>query len=754
MLESRVGRIASITILVVGLAECATAAPIEPLDVELSVQGAPVEAEGCTGGDWSLSWSGQVPGESGPVDDYLISYSSFDTTHKEDRQGPPVSLTITPVTCKDDQGNVVVSASIAGGDRLVRGVVALKNDPAAKAPFFVLEVSDAGTCSLNFGSMRQEITEYLVALRSTDFMALSPALRVHRTDLREGFEKHFKLSGQITPLSPFCMGHQIVRGELTLRYKRRDEVPQLSLAGCANLATGGATTIQASTSPTGGDLTFESAPADFLSIQPKMNAAHITGANPGRGQLNASYTYKGKTAAAHLPASTVELVSINDGQPSAPMGLYGIDAKLSSKVYSIPFQTQPADAGDLLIFVAQNDSIVSVNTNRNSIAIQPVREGRTIISAKTLCGEPVGPPIEIEIRTCDEEVQADLKRRQEIAMHREREIAKRITTLTADSEFQRAGTEVAEHTANMAVKTAEVIAATLTGGQAAAVRNGTATAVSLRNIEMAQNVWDTSNVIKDANAGNINSSLLGAAVVTAGKWTLSSLKGLIEAGLAAQDLGQDLGTLIGFTEQLEQLTAQHDEARREVHEITRRLHICEKLPPPPPLPPKKDEPRPPPTQETQEPPPVDIPVEDLPTEPPQQEPEQPPQPPPGPPDPPRAPGSAGLCVRPVEEPLGSDDLRDVLTSVNQFKTASQRAREAFEAFRTSLQPVQQSLALDQNAQITAVKSMAGPFDAMVEQLFSVADVARAQEKRFELCTEKLPTQLEKIEATLPIATRQ
>jgi hypothetical protein len=43
---------------------------------------------------------------------------------------------------------------------------------------------------------------------------------------------------------------------------------------------------------------------------------------------------------------------------------------------------------------------------------------------------------------------------------------------------------------------------------------------------------------------------------------------------------------------------------------------------------------------------------------------------------------------------------------------------------------------------------------MVEQLFSMADVARAQEKRFELCTEKLPAQLERIEATLPIATAQ
>ncbi len=747
MFGLRAVRIASMAIVAVGFAECALAAP-EPLDVEITVQGAPVEAEGCTGGDWSLSWRGRVPGEGGPLDDLLISYSSFDTTHQRDRQGPPVSLTINPVTCKDDRGNVVVSASVTGGDRLVRGVVALKNDPAARAPFFNFDVNDAGTCHLNFaGGMRQEFTEYLISLRSPDLMGLSPALSIDRTDLREGFEKQFQLSGQLLPLSPFCMGHKIVRGNLTLRYKRQDDQPTLTLAGCANLSKGGATTIQAKASPAGGTLTFESDPAGMLGIQSHASAARLTGTNPGRGQLEASYTYNGKTATANLTASTVELVSVNGGQPIRPLGLYGVDAKVSSKVYTIPIETQPADAGDLLIFVAENDAIVSVNTNRNSISIQPVREGRTLIRAKTLCGEPIGEPIEIEIRPCDEEVQEDLKRRQEIAIRREREIVKRITTLTADSEFQRAGSQVAEHTANMAVKTIEVIAATLTGSQAAAVRNGTATGLSLRNIEMAQNVWDTSNVIKDANAGNINSSLAGAAVVAAGKWTIASLKSFIEAGLAAQDLGQDLGTLVGFTEQLEQLTAQHDEARREVHEITRRLHICEKLPPPPPLPPKKDKPRAP---EAEEPPPGDIPVEELPSEEPEEQaPEQPPEPPPGPEDPARTPGGAALCVRPVDEPLESNDLREVLESANEFKTASQRAREAFEAFTASLESAQRSLALDPNAQIDALKNLESPFDRMVEQLFSMADTARAYEKRFALCTEALPEQMEKLERTLP-----
>jgi hypothetical protein len=739
-------RIASLAMLSVGLAEVAHAA-VEPIEVDIRVQGAPVEGAGCTGGDWSLTWRGLVAGEGGPVDDLLISYSSFDTTHEKDWQGPPVSLTVKPVTCKDPEGKVVVSASMGGGERLVRGVIALKNDPATNAPFFNLDINDAGTCRIKFaGGMQQDLTEYPLGLRTTEMLGLSPTLSVDRTELREGFEKRFQLSGQILPLSPFCMGHKIARGELTLRYKRRDEKPQLLLAGCANLSKGGATTIQAKATPPGGELKFESDPAAMLGIQPQASAARITGANPGRGKLKGSYTYKGRTATADLVASTVELISVNGGQPIKPLGLHGFDAKLNSKVYTFPIEAQPANAGELLIFSAENDTIVSVNTSRNSLAIQPVREGRTIVRAKTLCGEPIGEPFEIEIRTCDEEVHAELKRRQEAALRRQREIAKRIGSLTGDDEFQRAGTEIAEHTGNMAVKTIEVIAATLTGAQTTAVRNGTAARETLQNVEFAINVWDMHNVIKDANSGNINSAAAGAVTLAAQKWVLSSLKSFIEAGLAAQDLGQDLGTLVGFTEQLELLSSQHDDAIRDVLEITRRLNICEKLPPPPPLPPKNDKPKPR-TPEREEP--ADIPVEDLPAEQPQQSPEQPQDPPPPTEDPPRKPGSAALCVHPTEEPLDSNDLREVRAAANQFKTVSQRARETFEAFSASLQSVQRSLAQDRNAQLDAIKNLAGPFDRMLEQMGTMGDAARTLEKRFELCTETLPTQLQKLQATLP-----
>lgn len=715
------------------------AAP-EPMDVTLRVQGAPVEGAGCTGGDWTLAWQGQIPGDGDGVHDMLLSYSSLDTTHEEDWQGPPVSLSVTPVTCRDEKGNVVVSSSMGGGERLVRGVIALRKDPLQKSPFFYLDVNDAGTCRMNFAGTGQELAGYPLGIRTQEMVSLSPSLEVTAAELAEGFEKRYAISGSILPLAPFCMGHRIQSGELTLRYKRRDGLPKLLLAGCVNLEKGRATTVQASASPAGGELRFESAPAGMLSIQPQGSSARVTGATPGRGELKGTYTYRGRTATASLPASSVELVSVNGGRPLPVMGYYGIDGKPGSKVYSIPVEVHPAGAGDLLVFKAENEAIVSVVTGGGTVSIQPVREGRTLVQAKTLCGEPVGAPVEIEIRTCDEDVHRELTQMKERATRREREIVRRITQITGSEEFQRAGTEIASHATTLAIKTGELIAATLTGAQATAVRNGTAAALTLKEVESATAVWDASGIINDANAGNIASGAVSLAVMAINKWYVSALKSAIEAGLAAEDLGRDLGTLAGAVEQLELLDRQHDQAIRELLDITRRVNICEQLPPPPPLPPKKETPRPrppAPPAEQQAPEPVEIAVEELSSAPEQQAGEEV-APPEGPEDPQDLPGRAALCIREVDEPASSEGLRAIAQATQDFRTVAQRAREVFDGFAASLRVLEQSASQGEAAQLEALRSIDAPFNAAVEQLFALGEASRAYGKRFEPCTEGLP----------------
>src|SRR6201999_417543 len=103
-----------------------------------------------------------------------------------------------------------------------------------------------------------------------------------------------------------------------------------------------------------------------------------------------------------------ELISVNGGTPIPKLGLYGADGLPSSKVYRFPVVTNPADAGDLLSFSAADSAVVSVVNGRADVGIQPVRTGRTTLQAKTACGAPIGPPVEIVIAACDKDVQTEI----------------------------------------------------------------------------------------------------------------------------------------------------------------------------------------------------------------------------------------------------------------------------------------------------------------------------------------------------------
>ena len=171
-----------------GVASALVAAPtlgagIEPLGVDISIQGKPFEGEGCEGGEWSLSWRGELPGETNSVGDLLISYSSFDTTNVSTPSGPPATLTVKPITCRDHQGKVVLQTSMGGGKREVRGVVALKNDPGIPAPFFDFTVDEAGVCRVKTPQMSQELESNVIQIRAPAMATLVPQLLITREDL-------------------------------------------------------------------------------------------------------------------------------------------------------------------------------------------------------------------------------------------------------------------------------------------------------------------------------------------------------------------------------------------------------------------------------------------------------------------------------------------------------------------------------------------------------------------------------------------
>jgi hypothetical protein len=690
-----------------------------------------------------VSWSGDVPGETNNISDLLISYSSFDTTHESAPAVPPASVKVNNITCRDRKGAVVLQTSMGGGKREVRTVVALKNDPGIPSPFFDFSVDDAGICRVRSETVNQVLESNLIQIRAPLMASLSPDLVITREDLEKGFSKRFKIEGQAIASAIMCMGTPIDHAQVTLSYKRNDKAPSVSLAGCANLPKGGSTQVTAKVDPPGGRLQFSADPAATLAIQSAGTSATITGATPGRATLKAEYTYNGKTAIATLPGSSIELTSVNNGAALPKLGLLGLNGMPSSKVYTFPFQSTPSDAGDLLIFKVEQEALASVVTNRNSIGIQPVREGRTLLQAKNVCGAPVGPPIEIEIVTCDDDVRGELQRRQDELIRREKELVKRITQMVGDPEFQRAATEIKESTVNLAIKTGELIAATLTVGEANAVKNGVGSVTNLHQIETAQTIWDGYNAFNDARSGNYGAAAFGALVIAINDARVSALKAAWESADAAQKFGMDLGLIAGVVEELEKLEPQHDAIRRDIDLVTRRLHQCDKLPPPPPLPPKKPDPKPPrPT----EPPPVEVPpATEIPV------PEQP-QPTPGeevPPiiDPPDVPVSGGLCVRRVDEPVPANELKTILESANQFKTTAQRAREVFESFQATLKEMEAANALQGAARIEAMSAFAPRYDAFVQEYFKLGEASRQQAQRFALCSEELPKQIDTTKST-------
>src|SRR4029078_9448023 len=69
-------------IATLGVAHAARAVDIEPLHVDISLRGKSFYAQDpkCEGGEWSLAWAGDIPGETRNVGDLLISYASSDTT--------------------------------------------------------------------------------------------------------------------------------------------------------------------------------------------------------------------------------------------------------------------------------------------------------------------------------------------------------------------------------------------------------------------------------------------------------------------------------------------------------------------------------------------------------------------------------------------------------------------------------------------------------------------------------------------------
>lgn len=557
----------------------ANADDYEPLYVDLHLQAGPTSMPGCEGGDWSLSWTGSLPAEGDNIQDLLASYSSFDSTHRDDWPHPAPRFNASPLVCYDDDGKVITRATLgSGGEKLVRGLLMLRPDGSGTSPGFSFSVDDLGDCRISMYGQSLDLPGVMLGVQTGMLAHASPAIELTADDLEQGFTKRYQLSGTVQTAALQCINTELADGShVVLRYKAGPNDPSVKLEGCVVLPKGANATITAQGDPSGGSYRFSGDSSNIFDVQPWNNQATVTGSTPGRGTIQVEYSVNGKTATASLEGGVVELISVNRGEPLPKLGLYDVQGKLSSRVYSFDLQVEPADGGSMLSFRAENEALANVLTGSSTLQLQPVRVGKSRLQAQISCGFPVGDPFPFEVVPCDDEVMEELTQQEAQLIRRQQELVKRITRMTADPEFDRAGREVAANTQNMAIKLGETIAAVLTLGEAAAAKNAGAAAEVVRNakhLSVASDVWSGYGIVKDGFEGKALSAGVSAWVLASRSAVRSLIKTVVEATWAAEQLGQDLGTLVGFAEELAALEAHHKPIQQDLDRVWRVLKQC------------------------------------------------------------------------------------------------------------------------------------------------------------------------------------
>jgi outer membrane biosynthesis protein TonB len=664
-------------LLLASTAARAQVAEAPPVYASVEMDGGPWSGENCEGGDWNFGWSGAVAVESGPFSDLLQSYTAFDTS--QPNQGPiaPAKLESRPVTCRDNHGAVALRAQITPTAREeVQFTVSLAADESANSPSFAFSAQELGMCRVEASGFAMD-HPIMVSVNTAATIKLSPALQITLDDLKNGFNKTYSFDGSVIGAAPMCMGAELTRGKLTLRYKSGEEDPTVGLNACPHLAKDETRDIVATGSPEGGLFRFSSTPSDVLAIRARRNnTATLLGATPGKGDVTVEYSRSGKNASATVAGSVVELVSINNGAPFPTLGVYGADGFKSSGVRSFPLKLNPSDG--FVQMTVENEALASVVNTASTVQIQPVKVGTTALQAKTLCGTPIGGAAKIEIVLCDESVKQELRAKQAELKGRVDTIVKRITQLTSDAEFDRAAKEIQQSTVDIAVKTGESIVGTLTLGETQHVKWATSRGIPLsktittnaRALEVTGTFWDGYNAWGDVNSAIANpndwnavgKAVVSTTVLAAQNAAVALGKTYGEAYLAAEKFGKDLGLIMGVLEQIELLEPQLDAAIREYIRISTRLQFCETGVPPQPVPPSPPKPDQPKDDYTE------IPVDDMPVEIPVKEPPSETKPPPIV-DPPREPGKAvyGLACR-VQD-LKAPGVGQRLSGLRQFLDA-------------------------------------------------------------------------------------
>lgn len=205
--------------------------------------------------------------------------------------------------------------------------------------------------------------------------------------------------------------------EVTISPYKEPDKPEITLYGCSELGTEEPSEVIAPGRPEGGKFRFWVEPDNLLTVQSDgESSANLSGATPWKGTLYVEYTSpEGKTNQTSQPASFVKIENYNNGQEIPQIALFDIDGKKLSGIINVPISINPEGVTDLVKFVPADPAVLSVVGLGNEVQLQGVRIGTTNLQAKTNCGNPTGPSVDVEVVNCDKETVETLERMREAA---------------------------------------------------------------------------------------------------------------------------------------------------------------------------------------------------------------------------------------------------------------------------------------------------------------------------------------------------
>ncbi len=339
----------------------------------------------------------------------------------------------------------------------------------------------------------------------------------------------------------------------------------VKLEGCTELGTGELGTVTATGNPEGGQTRFWCKPEDMFEIQSDgSSSVVIKGVKPGRGTFYAEYTDPdGNTAKASQQAICSSIENYNGGAPVPQIPLFDINGKKLPGVLKVSVTGEPSKIEELVDFVPDNTEVLTASGSESSVELHGLRLGKTTVQAKTTCGTPVGPAIDVEVVNCDKETVEALERMRKAAVENLQDAANELQKLSGSKEFEKARDDLVSSTIDLLAKTGLTI---IGGGETSGAVKTAA--------EIASAGSAISDLFGSSNDTEFTVSTVKALVEANGTELMKALADIQEVASAAKRFGDNIGEIYAHEEAMKGRLENFERALRNLREVERLQRIC------------------------------------------------------------------------------------------------------------------------------------------------------------------------------------